>query len=248
LSSLPPAKPYELLAERYDAVMAHVDYPGWAALVRRIWKLYQRSPRRILETGAGTCRLAPFLAAPGRRIVSTDISAPMLACGTARSRLRACGDFRALPFADDSFDAILCLYDAVNYCLTENDLNAFFSEARRVLEPGGILLFDATTGRNSRLNFADVVFHEVHGSTEVIRHSWYDGPSRAQHNDFTFFHPLRDGTYSRRQECHVQRVWQRQAFVTSCKRAGLSPLTILNDDLRAAGPDTLRLHMVAIAP
>lgn len=241
-------EPYEILADRYDAVMSHVDYPGWARLVERFWGKFRKTPRRILETGAGTCRLTPQIARPGRSIVSTDLSFPMLARGFARSPRRTCCDYRALPFRDGSFDAILCLYDAVNYCLAPSDLESFFSEARRVLAPGGILVFDATTVRNSRLHFADELFHEVHGGADVIRHSWYDSPARAQHNDFTFFLPRPDGTYERREESHVQRVWPRPAFQKMCQKAGLDLVGTFGEDLQPADADAFRLHMVALAP
>lgn len=242
------AAPYEALADRYDAVMAHVDYPGWAELVRRVWTLHGADPVRILETGSGTCRLASFLADRRRRIVTSDLCLPMLRKGSARNRERVCCDFRALPFPDGSFDAVLCLYDAINYCQTTDDLDAFFSEARRVLTSGGILLADATTVRNSRRHFADTVFHEVHRGVEVVRHSWFEAGARAQHNDFTFFLPRPDGAFDRCVENHVQVVWSRQEFKQAASRAGFSPLQFHDDALLPAGPEALRLHMVARAP
>lgn len=242
------AAPYEALADRYDAVMAHVDYPGWADLVRRVWTLHGVDPLRILETGSGTCRLASFLADRRRRIVTSDLCLPMLRKGSSRSRERVCCDFRALPFPDGCFDAVLCLYDAINYCQSPDDLQAFFSEARRVLTSGGILLADATTVRNSRRHFADTVFHEVHRGVEVVRHSWFEAGARAQHNDFTFFLPRPDGAFDRCEESHVQIVWSRQEFKQAASRAGFSPLQFHDDALLPAGPEALRLHMVARAP
>lgn len=241
-------EPYEILADRYDAVMSHVDYPGWAALVERIWERIDAVPTRILETGAGTCRLAPFLVREGRNLVSTDLSLPMLARGFARNPRRACCDFRHLPFRDEVFDSILCLYDAVNYCATLADLDAFFAQARRVLVPGGVLVFDATTSRNSRLHFADVVFHDRVGGSDVVRHSWYDDVERIQHNDFTFFVPRKGGGYNRLQESHAQRVWARSVFRSSAARSGLEMIGCWNDDLDPADPSTLRLHMACRKP
>lgn len=243
-----PGAPYEFLADRYDAVMAHVDYAGWATLVERLWSELGIAPRRVLETGAGTCRIAPFLARRGRRIVSTDLSIPMLARGFSRSANRACCDFRSLPFRDASFDAAICLYDAINYCMTIADLDAFFGEAERVLRPGGILVFDATTARNSRLHFAEAVWHERHGGADVVRHSWFDEVERVQHNDFTFFLPRKGGGYTRHEESHEQKVWPRHAFRSAVARAGLVMLGCWDDDLAAAGPGALRLHMACMRP
>lgn len=240
-------RPYQLLADRYDAVMAHVDYPRWARLVERIWKSAGAAPRRILETGAGTCRMASHIERPGRVVVATDVCAEMIERGFSRAKRRACCDYTSLPFQDGSFDAVLCLYDAVNYCLSASALDAFFSEAARVLEPGGTLLFDATTSHNSRVNFADVVFHDRIGGSDVIRHSWYDEEARAQHNDFTFFSPGKSG-YVRTEEHHVQKVWPRTAFRGSCRRAGLEMLGCWDDGLVPAGRSALRLHMLCRRP
>lgn len=240
--------PYEILSARYDAVMSHVDYPGWARLVERIWRKLDKSPDRILETGAGTCRLASHLAARGRKLVSTDISAPMLSRGLGRVAHRVCCDYRGLPFRDGSFDAVLCLYDAINYCLTSEDLEAFFSEAHRILVPGGVLVFDATTSRNSRQNFADVVFHDRIQGGDVVRHSWYDPDPRFQHNDFTYFLPRKGGGYDRLEEQHIQRVWPRRAFPVAAEKAGLAMAGCWDDDLRPAGPGALRLHMACLRP
>jgi len=240
--------PYATLSTRYDAVMSHVDYPGWARLVERIWRKLGKSPTRILETGAGTCRLAAHLSARGRNLVSTDISAPMLSRGSGRVPHRVCCDYRRLPFRDGAFDAALCLYDAVNYCLTTEDLDAFFSEAHRILAPGGVLVFDATTSHNSRRHFADVVFHERIEGGDIVRHSWYDPGPRLQHNDFTYFLPRRNGGYERSEEQHVQRVWPRRAFLVSAEKAGLTMAGCWNDDLDPAETGALRLHMACLRP
>ncbi|MCB9495641.1 MAG: class I SAM-dependent methyltransferase [Fibrobacteria bacterium] len=240
--------PYAVLADRYDRVMDHVDYEGWASLVQRIWRLHGIRPTRILETGAGTCRMAGLLARAGRRIVATDLSPRMLACGGGRTQERIACDYRALPFAAQSFDAILCLYDAINYCLTSEDLLRFFREARRVLRSGGLLLADATTVRNSRLHFLDAHFHETHGETEIIRHSWYEPHRRLQHNEFRFFLPCGEGKWSRRMEHHVQKVWTPSELRLATERAGFAPPSLHDDSLGLAGPSALRLHLVARAP
>ena len=46
------------------------------------------------------------------------------------------GDYRELPFADDSFDLVLNLFSAIGYWGDDGDLQAF-REFRRVLRPGG---------------------------------------------------------------------------------------------------------------
>lgn len=103
-------------------------------------------PAAVLETAAGTGAvtraLAPRLAAEARYTV-TDLNQPML--DRARSRQPAGArlewrqaDAMALPFADASFDVVCCQFGAMFL----PDRVAGFREARRVLRPGGRLVFN----------------------------------------------------------------------------------------------------------
>ena len=100
----------------------------------------------VLELACGTGILTRRLLdrlAPTTRIVATDLSSSMLA--VARERLDPSdrllfqeADAVSLPFADASFDAIFCQFGVMFVA----DKCAAFSEARRVLRPGGFLLFN----------------------------------------------------------------------------------------------------------
>jgi len=237
-------RPYQVLASRYDAVMEHVDHAAWAALVELIWRRHGAKPSRILETGAGTCRLARHLVRGKRRIVASDLSPEMLAEGRERIERRVAADFRRLPFRDGSFDALLCLYDAVNYCLSLADLRAFFSEASRVLAPGGTLLADVTTATNSRRNFMDATSHEELDGVHVVRHSWYEPVARIQYNGFHFFEPDGQGRFRLRQEEHSQRIWALVEFDQASARAGFSREGAWDDDLEEATARSERIHLV----
>ncbi len=113
---------------------------------------------RVLEIAAGTGVLTRKLAAnlPDNSIVATDLNAPMLAhaqaIGTARPVEWRVADALALPFADASFDLVVCQFGAMFF----PDRPRAFAEARRVLRPGGTLLFN-TWDRIEHNEFADLV-------------------------------------------------------------------------------------------
>jgi len=101
-------------------------------------------PRRILDLGAGTGMFTRALMKRYRKadVVALDIAQPMLHCvkrraGWLRKPGCVCGDSETLPFADDSFDFIFSNL-MLQWC---TDLEATFIELRRVLSPGGLLMF-----------------------------------------------------------------------------------------------------------
>jgi len=98
----------------------------------------------LLETAAGTGRVTRALAkaAPRAKILATDLNQPMLdtAAGlTVASNVEwRQADAQALPFADASFDAVVCQFGVMFF----PDKAAGFAQARRVLRPGGRLVFN----------------------------------------------------------------------------------------------------------
>ncbi|HEX8222565.1 MAG TPA: class I SAM-dependent methyltransferase [Allosphingosinicella sp.] len=100
--------------------------------------------RRILETAAGTGIVTAALARalPEAEIVATDLNPDMLrvAAGNLDSPLVtfAPADAQSLPFADAGFDLVVCQFGAMFF----PDRIAAYREARRVLAPGGALLFN----------------------------------------------------------------------------------------------------------
>lgn len=92
---------------------------------------------RVLSAGCGAGD-AP-LAAAGESGVGLDFSFEQLSLartGVAGGLVQ--GDMTALPFADDSFDALAALYSLIHVPLEEH--RAVIEEFERVLRPGGELL------------------------------------------------------------------------------------------------------------
>ena len=108
-------------------------------------RLALRPVTRVLEIAAGTGvvtrRLASALPA-SVAIVATDLNPPMLeiaeSIGTSRPVEWRQADAMQLPFPDASFDAVVCQFGAMFF----PDKGKAFAEARRVLAPGGLLLFN----------------------------------------------------------------------------------------------------------
>ena len=131
------------------------------------------APREVLEiaagTGAVTRHLAQLLPA-ATRIVATDLNPPMLQeaqrRGTARPIEWQIADAMKLPFADESFDTVACQFGAMFF----PDRAHAYSEMRRVLRPGGVLVF----------NVWDAIVHNefAHVVTEALAQAWPQDPPR----------------------------------------------------------------------
>ena len=140
---------HDAAAEAYDGKWG-VDYGdvGRAQVLGKVHKLLGPSPGpfgRSLELGAGTGYFTLHLLAAGvvREAVATDIAPGMVRVLEANARrmglsveTAAC-PAEQLPFEDASFD--LVLGHAILHHIP--DLTRAFAEMRRVLRPGGTVLF-----------------------------------------------------------------------------------------------------------
>jgi ubiquinone/menaquinone biosynthesis C-methylase UbiE len=103
------------------------------------------APRHLLETAAGTGivtrTLAPALP-DSASITATDLNQAMIDHAAAQTAARNVtwrqADALALPFADGSFDAVICQFGVMFF----PDKRAGYREALRVLKPGGVFLFN----------------------------------------------------------------------------------------------------------
>lgn len=147
---------YDVLAPHYDDFTAHHRYPEWTASLLALARRHGLTGTRLLDLACGTGKsFAPFLER-GFEVTACDVSEGML----VRARARAGGrarvvrhDIRELP-ALGEFDLVLCLCDALNYLLSEEELARALAGARRNLAPRGVLLFDLNTLCTYRTFFA----------------------------------------------------------------------------------------------
>jgi SAM-dependent methyltransferase len=138
------ASAYDLIAGLYDA---------WSRGVTEDVDFYVEEAARvegpIVELGVGTGRIAVPVAASGRRVIGIDSSKGMLeVCRRAAEReglseridLRL-GDLRDPPLTG-RFPLILCPFRAYLHLHDEPARLSALRAARRLLEPGGRLIFD----------------------------------------------------------------------------------------------------------
>lgn len=142
----------------YDTYLVPMIFEAYADdMAGRVAAL---EPANVLETAAGSGVVTRALAArldAAARYVVTDLNQPMLDHAVSRQgaddRITwQQADALNLPFDDASFDVVLCQFGVMFF----PDRVAGYTEARRVLKPGGRFLFSVWDhiGMNE---FADIV-------------------------------------------------------------------------------------------
>lgn len=130
-----------MVTARYDGQAAWYDAfnaPGAEANRAQLRDLVGPGTGRCLDLCCGTGQYAGQLRETGRTVIGVDRSIDQLR--VARGRVReplVLADAAALPFADDSFDAVVALWISTDV----NDFAGVVREAARVLAPGGVFAF-----------------------------------------------------------------------------------------------------------
>jgi SAM-dependent methyltransferase len=124
-------------------VASHVHAQG-ADLDQLEEALREHPAKTVLDLGCGgghvSLRVAPLV----QQVTAYDLAEPMLKAVAAIAAERGLGNLttqqgaaESLPFADASFDLVVSRYSAHHW----TDLNAALRETRRVLNPGGRVIF-----------------------------------------------------------------------------------------------------------
>lgn len=213
--------PYSALAAGYDVVMKYVDYEHWASYLFELLQRHCPGAETILELGCGTGSLALALQPLGKyHYTGTDRSEGMIR--VARRKAHEAGlpvSFEVADFTsyqvDGRVDAVLLIYDGMNYLLEKDQVRSLLEVTHRALRPGGVFLFDQSTPVNSEVNEASFEDEDGVPGFEYVRRSSYDAERRL--HTTTFEMEVAGRTYV---EQHVQRAYTLAEVRSLIKETG----------------------------
>ena len=196
------------IPEHYDRNLGPIIFTDYAADIAR--RAAAGKPATVMETAAGTGIVTRALRdhlAAGTRLTATDLNEPMLDVARTKFRPGEQVEFRqadamALPFADGSFDTVVCQFGVMFF----PDKDQSYREVYRVLTPGGRYLFNIWDSH--RYNAAGRIVHEIAGR-------FVPGRSAAIHERAVLvFVRARQGIAARRRLCrhHRRRGPAREGF------------------------------------
>jgi SAM-dependent methyltransferase len=197
---------YDALAPFYDSFTGDYQYDSWLESLE-IWaRDHGLRGREVLDVACGTGKSFLPLLRMGYRVTGCDLSSQMVLQARAKAHGRArvvVSDMRALPWRS-RFDLITCLDDAMNYLLTEEDLEAALASMWSALHRGGLLIFDSNSLATYRETFTGS-FERSAGLTRFLWHGTSDpDPQPGSVCTATLEVDRADGNVVTR---HVQRHW-----------------------------------------
>jgi ubiquinone/menaquinone biosynthesis C-methylase UbiE len=240
------AKPYSALADIYDVMMDHVDYSGWTDYIFALCTKHSHSPEHILECACGTGSFLLEFAKRGIKNPSGfDYSINMV--NSAKKKLGKLpvdcnlfqADLTAIP-VKKTFDTVLCFYDSINYLNNFKKVEFALRNMWSLVKPGGVLIFDISTERNSIRNFDRKNYEFSFENLICKRRSFYRREDRVQITDVMITDKKNGKTFSER---HCQYIYPYKLIVGSLKNLPGSMLLLFNEySFDPPDNDSERIH------
>lgn len=241
---------YEELADIYERAgftrFSREMAPRMAELVER----YGGAVRRVCDLACGTGDAAVHLAQRGHEVIGIDASARMLA--QARAKGQSAGtDVQWLQADARDFvlqrpvDAVTCMYDALNYMLTEDDLAAVFRCVRTCLVPGGVFVFDMNTRAGLAQEWGNS--ERIETPDDDLFLTWqtaYDHETDVNTLVLTAFLRQPGGLYRRIREVHHERGYPVARVRALLEAQGFEVRALGDVDLQPLRGDTERFLCV----
>jgi SAM-dependent methyltransferase len=223
---------YDRLAPYYDDFTAGYAHEAWIAAVEHRALDLGLTGRRALDIACGTGKSTTPLVDRGYSVLSCDISPGMVREAQRKSPARAdaflVADMRELPPLGE-FDLVLCVDDALNYVLVEEELESAFAGVAGVLSDSGVFVFDLNSLATYRNAFSQAMVRECEDLYFIWRgeESATVGPGDLAAATVEVFVERGDGLWERRSSRHVQRHHAPALVHAALGRAGLECCAVL---------------------
>lgn len=225
---------YTALAACYDALMADVDYEGWADFYEAAFRKYaDEKPKLVLDLGCGTGRMTSILASRGYDMIGIDRSAEMLCQATARAEqlqqniLYLEQDMRSFDLYG-TVDAAVCSLDCLNYLTGHGDLALCLDRVHTFLAPGGLFLFDVNTPWKFEHVFGDESYILEDEHLYLGWQNFYTKSTGLCRFCLTFFRENGDGLWERIEEEQAERAYGDRALKNQLEKNGFTVLDIVS--------------------
>ncbi len=222
-------------AELYDLFYAEKPYIQEAEFLDGCLRRYAQPGKKqhLLELACGTGTHSFQLEKLGYGLTALDISEGMLA--VAKRKAAACSsainfhlaDMRDFELPPPKFDAVLCLFDALGYAVTNESILAVLAAIHKHLVQNGILIFDFWHAPAMVREYDPVrvkTWDLPSGQIIRIANTTLDVVKQSARVDYQILELMKDGTYTSSSETHLNRYFSIQEVSLLLSQAGFKAL------------------------
>lgn len=171
---------FTTIAQYYDVLMSFINYPSWIAYIENILSFHAIKRRILFDIACGTGVCLEHWMNRGYEVIGLDRSREMLRVARDRfhrmKRPDIClieGDMRDFTL-QRQVPIVTCLYDSINYLLTEEDIHSCFKQVHEVLEDNGVFIFDMNTVHCLRDEWGNNTFYRQDENINSVWHNSFD--------------------------------------------------------------------------
>ena len=240
---------YEALAASYDRLTNDVDYRQTVEFYKQIMAREGCAPRTAVDLACGTGSVALLLAQDGLDVTGVDMSEEMLTVasqktqGLERPPVFVCQRLQELRMSR-GVDLAVCALDSLDYILDPADCREAIRRAYKVLNPGGIFIFDVNTPEKLRAMDGQVFLDEDDDVYCVWRGEFDEGSNICSYGMDLF---QRQGqVWYRSFEEHQEYAYSQAQLTEFLKDAGFMGIKVYGDRrFEAPCPGEQRIYFSA---
>jgi len=240
---------YHELAKSYDRLTNDVDYQATVYFYMEILRREGLKPRTAVDLACGTGSVTAILAQMGLDVTGVDMSEEMLTeamqkvMDMDRPPRFVCQMLQKLHLPR-GVDLAVCALDSLDYIINPEDCKEAIRRTYKVLNPGGIFIFDVNTPEKLRAMDGQVFLDEDDDVYCVWR-----GEFNEQTNICSYGMDLfqRQGdVWHRSFEEHCEYAYSREQLTEFLKAAGFTHIEVYADrKFEAPGEGEQRIYFKA---
>ena len=225
---------YHALAVSYDRLTDDVDYEATVAFYSEILRREGLKPRTAVDLACGTGSVTAILARQGLDVTGVDMSEEMLTVAMEKVMdlenppRFVCQKLQELRLPR-GVDLAVCALDSLDYVTDPADCKEAIRRVYKVLNPGGIFIFDVNTPEKLRAMDGQVFLDEDEDVYCVWRGEFDEQTNICSYGMDLF--QRRGATWERSFEEHREYAYSREQLTQYLKAAGFTHIRVYADRL-----------------
>ena len=223
---------YHALAGSYDRLTNDVDYRAVVDFYNQIIHREGLNPRTAVDLACGTGSVALILAEQGLSVTAVDMSEDMLTAAMEKTMGMENPPMLILQLLQElrlskGVDLAVCALDSLDYILNPEDCAEAIRRVYRVLNPGGIFVFDVNTPEKLR-SMDGQVFLDEDDDVYCVWRGEFDEETNICSYGMDLFQ--RDGEiWHRSFEEHQEYAYSQEQLMSFLRQSGFTNIEVYAD-------------------